>query len=179
MRWEERLFNVFDDLEQQAEGLALQARDAEAGELARAHYAEVDLASRLHASIGARVELALEGLDPVRGVLERVGAGWCLVGEDVDGGGEWVLNLRHLLSARGLSDGAVAEQGRSVASRVGIGSALRSIAEAGDPAVVVRFDAVSRRGRLGRVGADFVELVEDAGVTTLLPVSAVAAVRRV
>ena len=65
--WEERLFEVFDDLEQQAEGLALRARDAEASARARDLYTEVDLASRLHASVGTSVELVVRGAGAVRG----------------------------------------------------------------------------------------------------------------
>ena len=54
MRWEERLLDLFDDLEQQADGLALAERDALVVEQSRAEYAEVDLASRLAASVGGR-----------------------------------------------------------------------------------------------------------------------------
>jgi len=176
--WEERLFGLFEDLEQQAEGLALQARDAEAGELARAHYAEVDLASRLHASTGEHVELDLHGVDLIRGVLRRVGAGWCLLEPDADPGGEWVLGLRHLVGARGLSRGAVAREVRPAVTRVGLGSALRQVAEARDPVLLVRSDAAIRRGVLGRVGADFVELAEEGGGTTVVPMAVVVLVRR-
>ena len=81
MHWEERLLALFDDLEQQAEGLALSARDAEVAELGRAEYAQVDLASRLHGSVGRRVGLVVEGLGRLDAVLARVGAEWCLADE--------------------------------------------------------------------------------------------------
>ena len=55
MHWEERLLAVFDDLEQQAEGLALEARDAEVAELGRAEYAAVDVAARLHGAVASRL----------------------------------------------------------------------------------------------------------------------------
>ena len=57
MRWEERLLDLFDDLEQQADGIALAERDALVAEQSRAEYAAVTLADRLHASVGTRLLL--------------------------------------------------------------------------------------------------------------------------
>ena len=59
MSWEQRLLAVFDDLEQQAEGLALAERDAAVEELSRAGYAEVELAARLHAATGNELVLVV------------------------------------------------------------------------------------------------------------------------
>ena len=56
MTWERELLDLFEDLEHQAEGLALTDRDAEVAELARSEYAEIDLAARVHASVGQPVE---------------------------------------------------------------------------------------------------------------------------
>ena len=52
---------LFDDLEQQAEGLALAERDARVAERCRAEYAEVDLVARLHASVGTPVQVEVRG----------------------------------------------------------------------------------------------------------------------
>src|SRR4051794_10210086 len=79
MRWEERLLDLFDDLEQQAEGLALIGRDAEVAELSRAEYAQVDLADRLHASEGRSVRFGVNGSDSSRRdwpASVRAGACW-------------------------------------------------------------------------------------------------------
>ena len=177
MTWEERLLEVFDDLEQQAEGLALQARDAEAGDRARDLYSEVDLASRLHASVGSTVELVLPGA-AVRGRLVRVARGWCLLGPDGASGHELVVNLAGVVSVRGLAARTVPEAARPVTARLGIASALRHLAEEPEPVVLTRVDGEVRRGRLGRVGADFVELVGESGAAEVVPTAALCLVRR-
>ena len=46
MSWHESMFAVFDDLEQQAEGLHLAERDAEVADLTLAEYTRVTLAAR-------------------------------------------------------------------------------------------------------------------------------------
>ena len=177
MTWEERLFEVFDDLEQQAEGLALLARDAEAGDRARDLYSEVDLASRLHASVGSAVDLVLPGA-AVRGKVLRVGRGWCLLGLTSGPGQEVLVNLAGLVSVRGLAARAVPEAARPVTARLGIASALRHLAEEQEPVVITRVDGEVRRGRLERVGADFVELVGESGATEVVPTAALSLVRR-
>jgi hypothetical protein len=176
--WEERLFEVFDDLEQQAEGLALVARDAAAGERARELYSEVDLASRFHGSLGASVGLVLPGAGTIRGRLARTGRGWCLLAAEDGAGSEVIVNLDGLLSARGLAPRATPERARSVTARLGLASALRGVAADAEPVVVVRRDGAVRRGRLGRVGADFVELLAESGPPEVIPMAALAVLRR-
>src|SRR3712207_5446487 len=106
MTWEHRLLGFLDDLEQRAEGLALSSRDAEVEELGRAEYSAITLASRLHASTGQEVQLSVRGAGVVRGTLERVGAGWCLVAAHV-------VTTAAVAAARGLSPAAVASEARS------------------------------------------------------------------
>ena len=178
MTWERRLFEVLDDLEQQAEGLALVARDAAAGERARELYSEVDLASRLHGSVGAPVELVLPGAGTVRGRLARAGRGWCLLSADEDAGPELIVNLDGVLSVRGLAPRATPERARAVTARLGLASALRGVAAEAEPVVVVRRDGAVRRGMLGRIGADFVELLVESGPPEVLPMAAVVVLRR-
>jgi hypothetical protein len=127
--WAGRLVDLFEDLEQQAAGLALQARDAEVAELGRAQYAEVDLLGRLHATLGRSVRLELRGAGRVTGRLLRVGRGWVLVAPEVPPGQEWLVNLEATLEARGLSARATVEAARGLATKVSIGSALRHLAE--------------------------------------------------
>jgi hypothetical protein len=172
--WEARLLDLFEDLEQQAEGAALAARDSEVAELARAEYSEVDLASRCHASLGQQVELTGPAGLVVRGRLARAGDGWCLVVADTQ---EWLFALTHLHAVRGLSAQARPPALRPLTARLGLGSVLRELAEDQAEVTVVRPDGELRRGRIGRVGRDFLELTSD-GVLGVVPFSAVLAVRR-
>src|SRR3954454_8398380 len=100
MRWEERLLDLFDDLEQQAEGLALIGRDAEVAELSRAEYAQVDLADRLHASEERSVRFGVNGFGLIEARLARVGEGWCLL---ADGPTEWVVRTAAVRCGRALA----------------------------------------------------------------------------
>ena len=182
MSWERQLDELFAELEQQAEGMALADRDAAVAELSRAEYAEVELAARVHASVGSVVELDVLGAGTVRGRLVSAGAGWCLVAPDLVGSGaatpaEWLVALDAVLAARGLPPGARPAAARPVTHRLGLGSVLRQAAEAVDPVVVVRRDGTARQGALGRVGADFVELVVEPARVELVPFSGLALVR--
>ncbi len=182
VRWDDRpagrleglLGPLFDDLEQQAEGLALGERDAEVAELRPAEYAQVGLDARLFASVGHRLVLGVAGVGTVEGRLHRVGDGWCLLGSGVQ---EWLVRLPAVLSLRGLAAGASAPGARPVTARLGLGSALRGLARAGQEVALHRTDGSVLRGVLGRVGADFVELpVGDPGVLEVVPFAALAAV---
>lgn len=183
---EERLLDVLDDLEQQAEGLALAERDARVADLARAEYAEIDLFSRLHGAVGAELRLVLRGAGRLRGTVVRVGADWLLVD---DGGHEWLVRAAVLEEVRDLPDRVVGEDARPLTARLGLGSVLRSLAHDAVPVLLHRTGGDVVRGRLRRVGADFVELENDGSVGTpqgvsgadgvaVVPWHAVAAVRR-
>lgn len=174
MHWEERLLAVFDDLEQQAEGLALGARDAEVAELGRSEYAGVDLAARLHGAPGSRVRLVVDGIGRLDGRVARAGSDWLLLEADPH---EWLLRFAALTEVRGLGERAVDERHRAATARLGLGSALRGVAEERDPVLVHRRDGTVLRGTPRRVGADFVELAEESGVV-VLPFGALAGVRR-
>ena len=174
MRWDLRLQALFDDLEQQAAGLSLAERDAEVAELRRAEYAEVDLAARLRASVGARLLVDVLGVGAIEGELHRVGEGWLLLGAAQD----WIVAATALGSVRGLLDRVAPSGPRPVQGRLGIGSVLRGVAVARSEVVLHRSDGRSTRGALGRVGADFVELhVGESGHVEVLPFTGVAAVR--
>jgi hypothetical protein len=181
MHWDRSLLGLFEDLEQQAQGLHLLERDAEVAERSRAEYAQVEMASRVHASVGAQVVLGLVGVGTVEGLLVRAGADWCLV--QTGNEREWVVRVAAVRSARGLSPRAVSEAARPVVGRLGFGSVLRGMAEAKAPLVVHHLDGSQTRGRLGRIGADFAEVIpsaEDrdrAGEPVVLPFAQVAGVR--
>jgi hypothetical protein len=176
MSWERQLFDLLDDLEQQADGLERVEREAEVAELAVAEYAGVALVARVHASVGQQVEVTLIGGETERGRLARAGADWCLVvGEGASR--ECLVRLPAVVAARGLSWRAVPEPSRRVTARLGLGSVLRSLAEERHPVQVVGVDGRRRQGGVSRVGADFFELVDDVG-SWVLPFAGVAALRR-
>ncbi|HET7385246.1 MAG TPA: hypothetical protein VFJ19_01125 [Nocardioidaceae bacterium] len=178
MRWDERLGGLFEDLEQQAEGLALAERDVEVAELSRAEYAGVDLASRLHASTGRAVSLRVRGAGVQRGVLVRVGRDWCLVrSTGAERAVDTIVSFDAVDEAEGLASGAMAEPARGLTAKLGLGSALRGIAEAQETVLLQRVDGHSSRVMLGRVGADFLEAAETAGAEPrVVRFSAIAAV---
>ncbi|MDX6326363.1 MAG: hypothetical protein QOK15_2717 [Nocardioidaceae bacterium] len=177
MTWERRLFDLFEDLEQQAEALDRAERDAEVAELAVAEYAEVELAARVHASIDAEVELWLTGGELARGRLVRAGADWCLLRDGTASARECLVRLAAVAAARGLAARAVPEPSRRVTARLRLGSVLRSLAEERHPVQVLGVDGQRRQGVVHRVGADFFELVGDTGAW-VLPFTGVAALRR-
>jgi hypothetical protein len=175
VRWEERLLQVFDDLEQQAEGLHLAERDAVVAELGASGYAEVELASRLHASVGGHVALSLMGGSSVEGMLSRAGRDWVLVVQDRV---ETVVRMGAILRVRGASDRAMPHAVRSVLAKLALGSALRQLAAERETLAFTYVDGGVTRGLIRRVGADFVELAEANGQLDLVALDGLAAVRR-
>lgn len=179
MSWEERLLAVFDDLEQQAEGLALAERDAEVAELGRAAYAAVDLGSRLHAAPGHQLSVGVLGVGTVSGRVARVGTDFVLLdGDQVT----WLVRVAVITRVAGLPDRALATGARGLPARVGLGSVLRGFAESTVPLSLHAVDTAVTHGRIRRVGADFVELWQDAAgarsrTCVLVPFAALAAVR--
>ncbi|WP_164477986.1 hypothetical protein [Nocardioides pantholopis] len=175
MAWEEQLFAVLDDLEQQAAAAYAAEREVDLVDRRRAEYQQVTLASRLVASVGRDVTLGVLGVGTVAGELTRVGAGWCLVrGADQD----WLLLLAALTAVGGASDRSVPEVAWSPLLRLGPGSVLRRLAEAGERCVVHLRDGGRHEGVPRRVGADFVELaVGEEPRVLLVPLAGLAAVQ--
>ena len=174
MSWDEDLFAVLDDLEQQAEALYAAERDAELADRARAEYGAVTLASRLMASVGSELSVTVVGVGRLTGTLLRVSTGWLLLGA---GGSEWVVPLAAVSSVGGASPRSVPEVAWSPLTRLGPGSALRRLSEAGEPCLVHLADGTVHEARLARVGSDFVELTVGDGRVELVSFAALAAVR--
>ena len=174
MAWEDELFALLDDLEGQAAALWEADREAELADRAQAEYAAVTLASRLMASIGFPVGLDLAGLGRIEGDLQRVGEDWCLL---AGGAGSWVVPLRQVLAVHGASSRSVPEVAWSPVHRLGLRSALRRLAEAGERCVVHLADGTRLEVTLGRVGSDFAEVATTAGATVLVPWTALVAVQ--
>jgi hypothetical protein len=172
--WEEDLFAALDDLEQRAEALFEAERAAELADRSRAEYGAVTLVSRLMASVGDDVALGVTGVGRVLGVLQRLGTGWALV-RGV--GGDWVVHLDAVASVGGASRRSVPEVAWSPLTRLGLGSALRRLADAGERCLVHLRDGTRHEGRLLRVGADFAEVEVASGRVELVAFGAVAAVQ--
>jgi hypothetical protein len=171
--WERSLLALFDDLEQQADGLHLDEREHEAAALATAGFAEVSLESRLLASLGRELVLQLPASLRLRGRLANAGVGWVLLVDPQ--GRSWIVRTAAVLSVAGAGLRAVPEESRIVLHGLRVGSALRHLAEDGHRAVLHLVDGTRLEGSLGRVGRDFVEL-DTVVDTRLVPFSALAAV---
>jgi hypothetical protein len=172
--WDERLFAFLDDLEQQAEALYDADRVGELADRSRSEYAAVVLAGRLMASLDTRLTLDLLGVGPVAGVLQRVGPDWCLLHGAAQ---DWVVPLAAVVAVDGASPRAVPDVAWSPVARLGLGSALRRLADTGQPCRVHATDGTARDGVLGRIGRDFVEAVGGHGRTVLLPLATVSGVQ--
>ena len=172
--WDERLFTLLDDLEQQAEALYDADREAELADRGRAEYAAVTLASRLMASLGHDVSLEVVGPGRIDGRLQRVASGWCLVHGVA---GDWVVLLDAVEAVTGASERSLPEVAWSPLTRLGLGSALRRLADDGARCLVHLRSGSRHEGRLVRVGADFVELAGPGGRVELIAFVALAAVQ--
>ena len=173
MSWEDELFALFDDLEGQAGALAAVERGAEHADRSRAEYQAVTLASRLMASAGTELTLGVAGVGRVTGTVDRVAADWVLLSA---GQHDWVVTADAVTTVERASVRSIPEVAWSPLARLGLGSALRRIAEAGERCLLHLRDGSRHEGTLRRVGADFCELVEgDDRRMILVPFSALAA----
>ncbi|KAA1418788.1 hypothetical protein F0U44_09870 [Nocardioides humilatus] len=173
MGWEDDLFALFDDLEGQAGALAAAERGAEHADRSRAEYQNVTLASRLMASVGAELTLGVAGVGAVTGTVDRVAAEWLLLSA---GQHDWVVSTDAVLTVERASVRSIPEVAWSPLTRLGLGSALRRIAEAGERCLLHLRDGSRHEGNLRRVGVDFCELVEgDDRRMILVPFAALAA----
>lgn len=176
MGWEDDLFALFDDLEQQAEALYDAERDPELADRSRAEYQQVTLASRLMASVDGDLTLDIVGVGTLSGVLERLAATWCLV----SGGGaapDWIVPLAAVTRVAGAAERSVPELAWSPLTKLSLGSALRRVADSGERCVVHLRDGARHDGTLRRVGHDFVELAEAEERRTLVAFAHLAGVQ--
>ncbi|MFA6574883.1 MAG: hypothetical protein WCS84_05630 [Nocardioides sp.] len=174
MAWEDDVFALLDDLEQQAEALYDAERAPELADRSRSAYQQVTLASRLMASLEQDVVLEVLGVGAVPGTLSRTAAEWCLVRGQ---GQDWLVRLAAVASVTGASERALPEVAWSPVSRLGLGSPLRRLAESGERCVVRSLDGHDHEGVVSRVGQDFVELTGPGGRTMLVAFTALAAVQ--
>jgi hypothetical protein len=177
MGWEESMFALFDDLEQQAAGLHLSERDAEVADLTLTEYSRVSLGSRLHASLDRELRVRLAGGRLVTGRLARVGEDWLLL---VDRSAEWIVRYEGVVTLAGLSARADSEQTWSVVDRLSLRAVLRRLSSVNERCLVHFADGHQVDGRVGRVGRDFFELLvgerQDRSVQ-VVPVGQVSALQ--
>ena len=175
MGWEASMFALFDDLEQQADGMHLAGRDADVADLSLAEYSRINLAARLHASLGLDLRVRLVGGHLIGGRLARLGEDWLLL---VDRTAEWVVRRDGIATISGLAHGADHEETWSVLDRLTLRTVLRGLSGVQDPCLVRFVDGNQLEGRVGRVGDDFFELHvgegQDASVH-VVPVAPVTA----
>lgn len=157
MSWETDLFASLEDLEGRAEDVFAAARELEVADRAAAEYAHVALASRLMASVEREVMLGVVGVGILRGELRRVGPDWCLLAA---AGQEWVVRQAAVSTVVGGSERARPEAAWSPVDRLGLGSALRRLAGAGERCLLRTVDGAAHEAVLRRVGADFVETTD-------------------
>lgn len=175
MSWEEELFAFLDDLEGQAEAAFVRDREAELADRMRAEYQQVTLPGRLMASVGHDVALDVLGVGTVAGVLERVATGWVLLS---GAGQDWVVRQEAVTAVRGASERAVPVVAWPAVARLGLGSALRRLADSEERCLVHLVDGGRHEGRLRRVGGDFVEvLAGEPARVVLVPFATLAAVQ--
>jgi hypothetical protein len=175
MSWEEELFAYLDDLEGQAGAMYAAERAPELADRSRVEYQSVSLATRLMAAVDHDVTLELAGVGTVSGRLTRVATGWCLLR---GAGQDWVVRLEAVAAVQGASDRAVPELAWPPVARLGLGAALRRLADAAEPCSLHLTDGRRHDGTLLRVGSDFVELATGAaGRLVLVALDHVAAVQ--
>lgn len=175
MTWEEELFTLFDDLESQAQAAFDRERRAELADRERAEYATIKLAGRLMASVDRDVGLGVRGVGMLLGRLERVANGWLLLARERQ---EWIVRIDALTSIVGASDRSIPDIAWPTVARLGLGSALRRVADAGDRCLLHGLDGTRHEGRLRRVGADFVEVMSgEPPRVVLIPYDGLAAVQ--
>lgn len=158
--WAEQLFALFEDLEGQASALYEADREAELADRSRTEYAKVGLATRLVASMGSRVAVDVLGVGRVEGLLDRHGDGWFLLRGDRQ---DWIVRTAAVTTVVGASSRSVPEVAWSPLQRLGLGSALRRLAEEGERCVVHLVDGAAHDGVVRRAGSDFLELAAPAG----------------
>jgi hypothetical protein len=147
---------------------------AEVADRAVREAAALGLADRLRAASGTAVRLELRGAGVVRGRLAAVGPDWLML-QEISATGASLVPLPAVVAARDLPAGASPIEG-AVAARYTVQMVMRRISSAGLPVVVTLYDGATRRGLLGVVGKDYVELVGD-GDRALLASAALSIVR--
>lgn len=172
-RWE----LLFADLDARFEAEAAAEREGTVAELTRAEQASIPLADRLRAATGAVLRLELLDGEGVEGRVARVAHAWVLLDSRGARG-----DVQHLVPTTALS--AVVGLGRqAVPSRartdgLGLGHVLRGL-QRDRARVLVRTAGGAVVGRIGRVGADHLDVEETERVRPVVRTVPFSALLRV
>ena len=151
-RWDD----LFADLEAQADAAEATELAAEVSALQVAAWARTPWLDRLRGRVGADVRLRLVDGSVATGCLDGVGPDWLLLA----GADEVLVPAAAVVETADLP--AHPEPERSaVTARLGLGHALRRLADRAEPVLVRRAGAPDLRGRIVRVGLDHLDVVAD------------------
>lgn len=151
MRWDE----LFADMEAQLAAERFRDVEREAAELTRAETAEALLQDRFLGCEGAAVKAGLRGGSSARGEVTGAGMGWVML---QDSAVELLVPLESVLWVEGLDRRRSDPQRRS---RLGLGQAVRALAQARAAVRVLLVDGVpggSLEGTIDRAGRDHLDL---------------------
>ena len=154
MRWDD----LFADLEAQLDLEQAAELWVEVADRSRRELAAISLLDRASAHVGSPVQLGVTGASTVSGALLDATQEWLLVEER--SGREVLVPTTACLWLRGLGRASEVVARESVARRLGLGAALRSLAQ---QRVVVRLqlaDGAQATGTIDRVHADHLDLAE-------------------
>lgn len=150
-----RFDDLVSDLSGQLDAALAAELAAEVDDRIRRERARLGLALRLRTAIGADVVVHTVAGD-ASGTIEAAGADWVVLRA---GARRTLLPVSAVLALRGLPPVA-ATAPPTVAERLDLGFALRRLALDRAVVAILTVDGASRSGRLDRVGADHLELVE-------------------
>ncbi len=154
MRWAD----LFADLEAQLDSEQATEHRTEVADRSRRELASIALLDRLSAHLNRPIQLGVEGVGPVSGTLVDAAAQWLLVEERP--GRPAVVPVQACLWLQGLGRAVEVPPERSVARRLGLGSALRTLARQRVPVHLHLRDAAQVTGTIDRVHADHLDLAE-------------------
>jgi hypothetical protein len=157
MRWTE----LFADLEAQLDNEEAAEQRVEVAERSRRELASITLLDRLAAHLGEPIQLGVEGVGPVRGRLVDAATQWLMIEETP--GRAAVVPVRACLWLQGLGRAAAIPAEHSVARRLGLSSALRTLARQRVSVQLHLRDAAQVSGTIDRVHADHLDLAEHPG----------------
>lgn len=175
MEWE----RLIDELEAAVDADDRRELVAEVADRTRLELARLHVVDRLRAAAGCDVTLAVDGCDPMRGRVRRVGPDWLLL--DGAAPAQLLVVASTILWIEGLTARAVDPAAVPVVDqRLGFRSVLRATARDRRVVQVRLRDGSEFRGMVARVGADFTDIGAEprsAAGERCVPLAAIAIVR--
>lgn len=174
MRWEK----LWADLVAQADAWDREDFDAEVDDRERVEAAAITLMDRVRACSGHRLQVQVRGGRRWDGTLAGHGSDWvALEADPSSGASQVVIPEAAVLAVRGLSGRAVpAGAVGPVAGRVSLAMVLRRAAQGAQQVCLHLDDGRVLRGDVGRVGRDYLDVVDDTGTTWSVAASAIVGV---